>query len=118
MAPRADAAQPRVVYRDGIVVDQLEAGYVVTPKRTIDLNADVGEATEPADIEVERTLLDLVTSVHVACGGHAGDDASMTEIVDAALERGSASVRIRPIPTVAGSGATRSTSTGASSARR
>ncbi len=60
----------------------------MTPKRTIDLNADVGEATEPADIEVERALLDLVTSVHVACGGHAGDDASMTEIVDAALERG------------------------------
>jgi UPF0271 protein len=60
----------------------------VTPKRTIDLNADVGEATDGAGIDVERTLMALVTSVHVACGGHAGDDASMTATVAAALERG------------------------------
>jgi UPF0271 protein len=60
----------------------------VTTKRTIDLNADVGEATDGAGVEVERTLLGLVTSVHVACGGHAGDDDSMQRTVDAALERG------------------------------
>jgi 5-oxoprolinase (ATP-hydrolysing) subunit A len=60
----------------------------VTPNRTIDLNADVGEATEGAGIDVERTLMGLVTSVHVACGGHAGDDDSMTATVVAALERG------------------------------
>jgi UPF0271 protein len=60
----------------------------VTPKRTIDLNADVGEATDPAGMEVERTLLGLVTSVHVACGGHAGDDDSMQRTVADALERG------------------------------
>ena len=39
-------------------------------------------------IEVERTLLGLVTSVHVACGGHAGDEESMTATVAAALEQG------------------------------
>jgi UPF0271 protein len=60
----------------------------VTPNRTIDLNADVGEATDAAGMEVERTLLGLVTSVHVACGGHAGDDDSMTATVSAALDRG------------------------------
>ena len=60
----------------------------MTPNRTIDLNADVGEATDGAGIDVERTLMGLVTSVHVACGGHAGDDASMTATVAAALERG------------------------------
>jgi UPF0271 protein len=60
----------------------------VTPNRTIDLNADVGEATGAAGMEVERTLLGLVTSVHVACGGHAGDDDSMTATVSAALDRG------------------------------
>jgi UPF0271 protein len=60
----------------------------VTPNRTIDLNADVGEATDAAGMEVERTLLGLVTSVHVACGGHAGDDDSMTATVAAALDRG------------------------------
>jgi UPF0271 protein len=57
----------------------------VNPRRTIDLNADVGEATDAAGIEVERSLLELVTSVHVACGGHAGDDDSMTATVAAAL---------------------------------
>lgn len=57
----------------------------MTTKRTLDLNADVGEATDAAGIEVERTLLGLVTSVHVACGGHAGDDDSMKATVAAAL---------------------------------
>jgi 5-oxoprolinase (ATP-hydrolysing) subunit A len=56
--------------------------------RSVDLNADVGEATDDAGITVERDLLDLVTSVHVACGGHAGDEASMQATVAAALERG------------------------------
>jgi 5-oxoprolinase (ATP-hydrolysing) subunit A len=60
----------------------------VTPNRTIDLNADVGEATGAAGVEVERTLLGLVTSVHVACGGHAGDSDSMTATVAAALDHG------------------------------
>jgi UPF0271 protein len=58
----------------------------VTPKRTIDLNADVGEATDAAAVEVERTLMELVTSVNVACGGHAGDDDSMKATVAAALD--------------------------------
>jgi 5-oxoprolinase (ATP-hydrolysing) subunit A len=58
----------------------------VTPNRIIDLNADVGEATDGAGIEVERTLMGLVTSVHVACGGHAGDDESMAATVAFAME--------------------------------
>jgi UPF0271 protein len=58
----------------------------MTPHRTIDLNADVGEATNGNGVDVERTLLGLVTSAHVACGGHAGDDDSMRATVAAALE--------------------------------
>ena len=57
----------------------------MTPNRTIDLNADVGEATDPAGVEIERTVLGLVTSANVACGGHAGDEDSMTRTVAAAL---------------------------------
>jgi 5-oxoprolinase (ATP-hydrolysing) subunit A len=57
-------------------------------QRTIDLNADVGEAVDDAGIAVERALLDLVTTVHVACGGHAGDGASMRRTVQAALAAG------------------------------
>ncbi len=54
--------------------------------KTIDLNADVGELPELA--EVEEALLGVVTSVNVACGGHAGDAASMERVVRAALARG------------------------------
>ena len=54
-------------------------------KRSIDLNADVGEAGESEGIARERALLALVTSAHVACGGHAGDEATMTETVAQAL---------------------------------
>lgn len=60
----------------------------MTARRSVDLNADVGEATDTAAIAVERGLLELVTSVHVACGGHAGDEASMRSTVTAALEHG------------------------------
>jgi UPF0271 protein len=47
--------------------------------KRIDLNADLGEGAG-ADAE----LLAIVTSCNVACGGHAGDDASMRETVTAA----------------------------------
>jgi UPF0271 protein len=49
---------------------------------TIDLNADVGE------MDGEEPLYALVTSVNVACGGHAGDEASMTLAVRRAKARG------------------------------
>jgi UPF0271 protein len=55
-------------------------------KRTIDLNADLGEAADEDGIATERALLGLVTTAHVACGGHAGDDESMRATVAAALE--------------------------------
>jgi UPF0271 protein len=60
----------------------------VSPSRIIDLNADVGEATEPDGVAAERGLLGLVTTAHVACGGHAGNEDTMTATVGAALERG------------------------------
>jgi UPF0271 protein len=54
----------------------------------IDLNADVGEASDTAGIAVERGLLGFVTSVHIACGGHAGDLDSMRATVEAARALG------------------------------
>jgi 5-oxoprolinase (ATP-hydrolysing) subunit A len=67
----------------------------VTPLRFIDLNADVGEATDEASRDVERELLGLITSAHIACGGHAGDEDSMAATVADALER---SVRVGAHP--------------------
>ncbi len=57
-------------------------------RRAIDLNADVGEASDDAGSAVERALLGLVTSAHVACGGHAGSTASMRATVQAAMACG------------------------------
>jgi UPF0271 protein len=55
---------------------------------SVDLNADVGEATDPASIAIERALLTQVTSVNVACGGHAGNEHTMRDTVRAALASG------------------------------
>jgi UPF0271 protein len=65
------------------------------PARTVDLNADVGEATDEEGIAREHALLGLVTSANIACGGHAGDEASMTATVTAALQN---SVRVGAHP--------------------
>ncbi len=54
----------------------------------VDLNADVGEAGDAPGIAVERALLGVVTSSHIACGGHAGDASSMRATVLAAIEHG------------------------------
>jgi UPF0271 protein len=67
----------------------------VNPVRRIDLNADVGEATDEAGRDVERDLLELVTTAHIACGGHAGDEASMAATVSYAVDR---SVRVGAHP--------------------
>ena len=50
--------------------------------RTIDLNADVGEGFDDA------ALVPLLSSVNVAAGGHAGDDASIARTVALARAHG------------------------------
>ena len=52
--------------------------------RPWDLNADLGEGDEHMDVR----LLEIITSANVACGGHAGDDASMRRICGVAASRG------------------------------
>ena len=53
--------------------------------RRIDLNADVGEGL-PA--ELDRALMEVVTSASIACGGHAGDIRTMRLTLRAAQELG------------------------------
>ena len=50
---------------------------------TIDLNCDMGEGCG-----ADEALLPLVSSANVACGGHAGDEASMRETVRLARRHG------------------------------
>lgn len=51
---------------------------------SIDLNADVGEL----DPELDAAILEVVSSVSIACGGHAGDDETMTAVATMAAELG------------------------------
>ena len=55
-------------------------------KSSIDLNADLGEMPESQDRDV--AILDVVSSCNIACGGHAGDAASMAAMLAAAEARG------------------------------
>jgi UPF0271 protein len=50
---------------------------------SIDLNADLGEGAGTDD-----ALLEIVSSCNIACGGHAGDEASMAAGIAAALRHG------------------------------
>lgn len=52
---------------------------------TIDLNCDMGELPDAA---LEEALMAYITSANVACGGHAGDQASMRRMVDLARLHG------------------------------
>jgi len=49
----------------------------------IDLNADVGEGAGP-----DADLMRLISSASIACGGHAGDDATMNAAVALARSHG------------------------------
>jgi UPF0271 protein len=52
---------------------------------TFDLNCDLGELDDAA---LEARLMEHITSANIACGGHAGDEASMERTIRLALERG------------------------------
>jgi UPF0271 protein len=50
---------------------------------SLDLNADLGEG-----VGDDEAMLDIVSSASIACGGHAGDEASMRAALRAAKARG------------------------------
>lgn len=54
----------------------------------IDLNCDLGESFGVYQLGADDQLLPLVSSVNIACGGHAGDPLIMTKTVRAALKHG------------------------------
>src|ERR1022692_3959221 len=53
--------------------------------KKIDLNCDMGELP---DASIEEALMAHITSANVACGGHAGDAASMRRTVEMARRHG------------------------------
>jgi len=51
----------------------------------IDLNCDMGEIPEAIADGTQEALMSSLTSVNIACGGHAGDEAIMKATVEQAL---------------------------------
>src|SRR5262245_7108102 len=51
----------------------------------IDLNCDMGEMPEAIADGTQEALMSSLTSVNIACGGHAGDEATMKATIEQAL---------------------------------
>ncbi|MDB2439161.1 5-oxoprolinase subunit PxpA [Hellea sp.] len=56
--------------------------------KSIDLNADLGEADNPDWARNEAEMLRYITSANIACGGHAGTEKSMRHMVRGAKVNG------------------------------
>jgi len=52
----------------------------------IDLNCDMGELPEAIADGTQEALMRSITSVNIACGGHAGDEQSMRTTIEQALQ--------------------------------
>ena len=52
------------------------------------INSDMGEISRLLDDGTYTRLMDYVTSINVACGGHAGNEAMMGEMIRLAKEKG------------------------------
>jgi 5-oxoprolinase (ATP-hydrolysing) subunit A len=52
--------------------------------RRIDLNCDMGEIPELIANGTQEALMPFLTSVNIACGGHAGDDSTMRATIEQA----------------------------------
>jgi UPF0271 protein len=56
--------------------------------KTVDLNCDLGESFGPWEMGNDAAMIELATSVNVACGFHAGDADIMRKTVELAKARG------------------------------
>ncbi len=52
----------------------------------IDINCDMGEVPEQIQDGTQESLMPSLTSVNIACGGHAGDEATMRTTIEQALK--------------------------------
>lgn len=53
----------------------------------IDLNCDMGELPEAIADGTQEALMASISSVNIACGGHAGDESSMKATIEQAMRR-------------------------------
>ena len=55
--------------------------------KSIDFNCDMGEMPEAIAAGTQEALMGYLTSVNIACGAHAGDEATMRTTIEQALRR-------------------------------
>ena len=70
---------------------------------TIDLNCDLGEGFGAWEMGNDAAMIELATSVNVACGFHAGDADIMRRTVELAKARGVSIGAYCSQPSLAGS---------------
>ncbi len=63
---------------------------------SIQLAVDYGEGVTAAELARESALLQYVSAINIACGGHAGDDESMRKCVAAAVSQGGIAIGAHP----------------------
>ena len=56
--------------------------------KRVDLNCDMGEVPEAITDGTQESLMPSLTSVNIACGGHAGDSRTMKATIEQALRWG------------------------------
>jgi 5-oxoprolinase (ATP-hydrolysing) subunit A len=56
--------------------------------RSVDLNCDVGEMPEALADRSQEALMHYISSVNIACGGHAGDSQMMRVTIEQAMRHG------------------------------
>lgn len=73
-------------------------------KKTVDLNADVGESFGAWRMGADTALIPLLTSANIACGFHAGDPATIEKTVMLAVQHGVAIGAHPSLPDLVGFG--------------
>src|SRR5258708_31018132 len=53
--------------------------------KSMDLNCDMGEVPKTVADGTQESLMRFLTSVNIACGGHAGDEKTMATTIEQAL---------------------------------
>jgi UPF0271 protein len=71
-----------------MTADRLADSPALTPARTVDFNADLGESFGLYHYGADEELLPLLSSANVACGFHAGDPSVMRRTVSLARHHG------------------------------
>ncbi|MBI2996548.1 MAG: LamB/YcsF family protein [Candidatus Melainabacteria bacterium] len=59
---------------------------LITPKKNLDLNCNVGQGFGIYQNTYEEKILPYVTSINIACGAHAGDPLTMAKIINIASD--------------------------------